>query len=83
MVQSQEAEVCLCIRGAAIAASNPAGPACAHVCRTIAGPGADLTDSGGFVSTLVADGTAIARFPVYARQLINGGAKIHDPRSHA
>ncbi len=83
MVQSQEADVSLCIRGAAIAASNPTDPPRARFCRTIAGRGADLSDSGGFVRTKAADGTAIAPSRVYARQLINEGAKIHDPRSHA
>jgi hypothetical protein len=83
MVQSQEADVCLYIRGAAIATSNPTDPPRARVCRTIAGPGADLSDSGGFDRTLAANGTAFAPSPVYARHLINEGAKIHDPRSHA
>ena len=34
-------------------------------------------------STKAADGTAFAPSPVYVRHLINEGAKIHDPRSHA
>ena len=83
MVKSQETDVRICIRGAAMGCGNPSGLPRARVCRTIWAVTADISDSGGSVRTHGANGTALAPFPVYDRHLINEGANINDPRSHA